>query len=308
MSFDGAWLESSIVQHSRLDLEVGAEPFPGLKLVQLRGRGGFADVWEARNEQDDPIALKFISANKTTTTVKEVKSLQAIQLLRHPNILRTDRVWCVGGYIVIAMELADASLLDVLDAYQAEYRTPIPQETLAPYMQQAASALDFLNAHAHSSEGRKVGYQHCDVKPSNMLLCGSTVKIADFGLAAPVVSMHNNYLKCGTLDFAAPEMHRGDLTDRSDQFSLAVSYYFLLTGKLPFPAPPDGFKRKYSYARPAPELGLVGRDERRVLERALDVVPERRWPTCSQFVNELEQARQATPSSATCIVVTATAR
>ena len=82
----------SFIVQTRLRLEVGAEPSPGLKLVQLRGRGGFAEVWEARNEQDVPIALKFISASKTTTTVKEVKSLQAIQLIRHPNILRMDRV------------------------------------------------------------------------------------------------------------------------------------------------------------------------------------------------------------------------
>src|SRR3979409_1808897 len=103
MSFDGAWLESSIVQHSRLDLERGSEPFPGLKLVQLRGRGGFAEVWEARNEKGEPIALKFISSDKTYSTVKEVKSLQALQQLRHPNLLLMHRVWSVPGYIVIAM-------------------------------------------------------------------------------------------------------------------------------------------------------------------------------------------------------------
>jgi serine/threonine protein kinase len=279
-----------------------------LKLEQLRGRGGFAEVWEARDEVNAPIALKFISASKTTTTVKEVKSLQAIQALRHPNILRTDRVWCVDGYIVIAMELADASLLDILDAYLAEYKTPIPHETLGPYMQQAASALDFMNAHTHDLDGRRVGYQHCDVKPSNMLLCDNTVKIADFGLVAPVTAMHNPYQKCGTLDFAAPEIHRGDLTDRSDQFSLAVSYYYLLTGSLPFPAPPDGFKRKYSYDRPAPDLTLVTRGERRVLERALDVVPERRWPSCKAFVKEFEKSRFDTPTPQVTTIVSIGAR
>lgn len=294
---------------TRLRLEVGAEPFPGYELVQLRGRGGFADVWEARDEKGQQIALKFISADKTTTTVKEVKSLQAIQQLKHPNILRTDRVWSVAGYIVIAMELADASLLDLLDAYQAEYKTALPPDVLGPFMQQAAAGLDFMNARVHQYEGRKVAFQHCDIKPSNMLLHGDKVKLADFGLSAAITAMHNPYQKCGTLDFAAPEIHRGDLTDRSDQYSLAVSYYYLRTGSLPFPAPPDGFQRKYSYTRPAPDLGLVGRAERRVLERALDNVPERRWPTCTLMVNELEVARSdmTTPiSSVGSIVVSAT--
>jgi serine/threonine-protein kinase len=293
----------------RLPLECGAEPFPGLRLVQLRGRGGFAEVWEARNQIGEPIALKFITSDKTTTTVKEVKSLQAIAQLRHPNLLRTERVWSAPGYIVIAMELAEASLLDLLDAYQAEYRTPIPTEILHPYMAQAAAALDFLNTRQHIYEGRKVGFQHCDVKPSNILLVGDTVKLADFGLSSPTTAMTNPYPKCGTLDFAAPEIHRGILTERSDQYSLAVSYYLLRTGAFPFPPPPEGFRRRYSYNRPAPDLSLVTRSERRILERGLDVQPERRWENCDVMVRELAYAQQYASGAVTAssIVVSSTA-
>jgi len=277
------------VQH-RLCLEAGSEPFPGLKLVQIRGRGGFAEVWEARNEQGQPIALKFISSDKTTTTVKEVKSLQSMQQLQHPNLLLTHRVWSVPGYIVISMELADASLLDLLEAYLAEYKTPIPPEVLAPYMTQVASGLDFMNCRRHMFEGRKVGFQHCDIKPSNLLVVGDEVKIADYGLSAPTFGTNNPYPKCGTLDFAPPEIHRGMLSERSDQFSLAVTWYYLRTGSFPFPPPADGFRRRHSYNRPAPDLGLVTRSERRILERALDVAPERRWDSCQVMVRELHYA------------------
>ena len=276
--------------HNRLDLQSGAEPFPGMKLMQLRGRGGFAEVWEARNKDGDRIALKFISSEKTTSTVKEVKSLQALQMLRHPSLLRTERVWSAPGYIVIAMELADASLLDLIDAYQAEYKSAIPPEILGPYMVQAAAGLDFMNSRQHPFEGRTVGFQHCDVKPSNMLLIGDQVKLADFGLSSAMISSSIPYAKCGTLDFAAPEIHRGILSDKSDQFSLAITYYYLRTGNFPFPPPPEGFRRRNSYARPAPDLGLVTRTERRILERALDVQPERRWSNCESLVHELNEA------------------
>lgn len=271
-------------------LEAGAEPFPGIRLTQPRGRGGFAQVWEARNEKDQPIALKFISAEKTTTTVKEVKSLQAIQLLHHPNLLRTERVWSAPGYIVIAMELADASLFDVHNAYQVEFKTSIPADILTPYMVQAAAGIDFLNARQHVFEGRKVGFQHCDIKPSNILLVGDTIKLADFGLSSMTVVMNNPYPRCGTLDFAAPEIHRGILSERSDQYSLAVTYYYLRTGSFPFPPPPDGFSRRNSYARPCPDLGLVSKSERRILERAFDVQPERRWENCTVMIRELNYA------------------
>lgn len=271
-------------------LRAGAEPYPGLKLVQLRGRGGFAEVWEAVDEQKNPIALKFISSSTTTSTVKELKSLEAIKMLRHSNLLRTERVWSVPGYIVIAMELAEASLLDLLDAYQEECHTPLPPEILFPYMTQAAAGLDFLNARKHPYDGRLVGFQHCDIKPSNILLIGETVKLADYGLSVPTAGMNTPYSKCGTLDFAAPEIHRGVLTERSDQYSLAVSYYYLRTGTLPFPAPPDSFQRKHSYNRPAPDLSQLTRSERRILERALDVRPESRWENCSVLVRELNYA------------------
>ena len=292
----------------RLRLEPGAEPFPGVKLIQLRGRGGFAEVWEAHNESGEPFALKCIAAEQTTTTVKEVKSLQALQQLRHPNLLLTHRVWCVPGYIVIAMELAEASLLDLLDAYQTEYKTPIPPEILAPYMTQVAAGLDFMNARRHLFEGRKVGFQHCDIKPSNMLVVGDRVKLADFGLSSPTTGPNNPYSKCGTLDFAAPEIHRGMLSEKSDQYSLAISWYYLRTGCFPFPPPVDGFRRRNSYSRPAPDLCQVSRSERRILERALDAQPERRWENCEVLTRELHYAwmyATGAGSSASSIVVTA---
>ncbi len=294
--------------HTRLCLQSGAEPFPGFKLVQLRGRGGFAEVWEAQNTDGSLIALKFISSDKTASTIKEVKSLQSMQMLQHPNLLLTHRVWSVPGYIVIAMELAEASLFDLLEAYLAEYKTPIPPDVLAPYMTQVAAGLDFMNARQHLFEGRKVGFQHCDVKPSNILVIGDTVKLADFGLSAPTSAANNPYAKCGTLDFAAPEIHRGILHEKSDQFSLAVSWYLLRTGCFPFPTPPNGFRRSYSYSRPTPDLSQISRSERRILERGLEVQPERRWENCEVLIRELHYAWVYAngPGSSSSIVVTAT--
>jgi serine/threonine protein kinase len=208
------------------------------------------------------------------------------------------------------MELAEASLFDLLDAYQAEYKTPIPPDILAPYMTQVAAGLDFMNARRHLFEGRKVGFQHCDVKPSNILVVGDLVKLADFGLSTPTTTMNNPYSKCGTLDFAAPEIHRGMLSEKSDQFSLAVSWYLLRTGCFPFPPPTDGFRRRNSYVRPAPDLSLISRSERRIVERALDVQPERRWESCEILVRELHFAwlySTGTGASSSSIVVSGTA-
>jgi serine/threonine protein kinase len=184
----------------RISLECGAEPFPGYRLRHLRGRGGFAEVWEAENAPGQRIALKFIKSQNTAATVREIKAVQTVQRLTHPHLVYIERVWSAPGYIVIAMELAEGSLLELLDAFQAEYRTPVEVKTLCRYLRQAALALDFLNTRQHQHEGKIVGIQHCDIKPSNILLVGEAAKLADFGLSTPTSSMLNQYQRSGTLE------------------------------------------------------------------------------------------------------------
>jgi len=278
---------------SRIRLEVGSEPFPGLKLLQLRGRGGFAEVWEARDQNGRTIAVKFMETRNSSSSVKEMRVIQAIQKLAHRHLIRINHVWSIPQYIVVAMELADGSLLDLLDAYQAEYKTPPPVELLLRYFRQAAEATDFLNARQHTFDGRTVSYMHCDVKPSNLLVVGDTVKLADFGLSTAIAAAKVPYSRAGTLDFAAPEIHGGNLAETSDQYSLAVSYYYLRTGILPFPTPGSRFKHDYTYKRPAPDLSGVGPAERWVLERALEMDPPARWPSCTAMMTAMTDTIKA---------------
>ena len=88
-------------------LEAGLEPFPGYHLRRLLGFGSFAEVWEAEAADGGRVALKFLPAERQNATPGELRSLQAVRQLLHPNLIRIGRVWCHLGYIVIAMELAD---------------------------------------------------------------------------------------------------------------------------------------------------------------------------------------------------------
>jgi serine/threonine protein kinase, bacterial len=271
----------------RIVLQSGCEPLPGFRLDQMIGKGGFAEVWEAHH-QNHKVALKFILSSNTTTTVKEIKSLSAIQKIDHPGLLQMDRISSIPGYIVISMELAEGSLFDLFEAFQTEYHAPIELKILLNYMSQLADTLDFLNKRQHVFEGRIAGFQHCDIKPSNLLLFGDIVKLADFGLCSATYAPLNPVLRMGTVDFAAPEVHRNILSEKSDQYSLAVTYYYLRTGRFPFP-PVDNnrFNRVHSYQRPLPDLSLVPGQEEEILARALDLTPERRWPDCVTMVSKI---------------------
>jgi serine/threonine protein kinase len=272
----------------------GMEPFPGFRLRELRGRGAFAEVWEALSSDGTSVALKFMTSASPSVAAREVRSIQAIRQLRHPGMIRIDQVWFQGGAIVVAMELADGSLLELLEAYQTEYGTNVPAQDLIPMLRQAADALDFLNARAHDHSGSKVAFQHCDIKPSNLLLVGETVKLADFGLSTALRSSSVPFPRCGTLDFVPPEVFQETLTDRSDQFALAVTWCYMRTARLPFPEPPGG-KFVKGYVRPQPDLRGLTESEQAVLRRALGPVPQDRWPSCTALIDALDQAM--TPSA-----------
>lgn len=271
-----------------MPLRPGLEPFPGHRLRQVLGRGAFSEVWEAETPNGSLVALKFMPCDNGLAAAKEIRSIQAIRQLSHPNLLHIDRVWSHLGYIVIAMEVADGSLLDLDRAYEEEIGGFIPAEQLCHYFTQVADALDFLNTRQHLVEGRRVAFQHCDIKPSNLLLFGDTVKVADYGLASPTTATLKFHRRAGTLDYAAPEVFQGRLSDWTDQYALAVSYCQLRGRRLPFRDTPTSFQRHY--VRPAPELDMLPERERPIVARALAPVPQDRWPTCREFVAQLARS------------------
>ncbi|HET6573274.1 MAG TPA: protein kinase [Fimbriiglobus sp.] len=266
--------------------EAGAVPLPGYKLVRLRGVGGFASVWEAKSEVGDTVALKFMSSSNAGTTARELRSLQAIQTLDHPNLLRIRQVWSLPGCIVIAMDLADASLLDLLELYIEEFERQIEPEKICNFLLQVAQALDFLNARRHRFEGRLVGLQHGDIKPNNVLLVGDSARLADYGLATPTSGPVTPCHRQGTAEYCPPEVFQGNLTEWSDQFSFAVTYHVLRTGTFPYPPPPPKDQLK-NYHRPEPDLSMISAPERPILARALSPIPQNRYPNCLELMTAL---------------------
>lgn len=268
-------------------LTAGLEPYPGFCLRQLLGRGGFGEVWEADAPGSETVALKFLPCDSSLSAAKEIRSIQAVRQFQHPNLIRIDQVWTQWGCIIVAMELADGTLLDLFEAYTQELHTPIPPEQACLYLSQAAEGIDFLNSRQHEIDGQRVGFQHCDIKPSNLLLFGETVKLADFGLASPTSAPLKAHRRAGTLDYTAPEVFQGRLSDWTDQYALGITYCLIRGGRLPFTDTPATFNRKY--LRPAPDLSMLTPGERPIVARSLNTAPQDRWPTCKDFIARLSQ-------------------
>src|SRR5581483_8210384 len=108
-----------------------------------------------------------------------------IRALDHPNLIRLIDVCASAKNLVLCMERADGNLDELRQAYREETGGNIPPEHLLELMDQAAAGLDYLaDLRLPGFNLTARGMQHCDVKPTNLLLMGDVLKIADFGLCA----------------------------------------------------------------------------------------------------------------------------
>jgi serine/threonine protein kinase len=269
-------------------LDAGSEPYPGYRLREFLGRGSFGEVWTAEAPSGRFVALKFMPCD-THGSTQELRTLQKIRQIQHGNLVQIDRVWCWARHLVVSMELAEGGLDDLLNIYRTEFGTPMGPEQVCYYLGQIATALDFLNARQHRVDGQLVAVRHCDVKPSNMLVFGTTVKLADFGLSVLASTSSQVHDRSGTPAYAAPEVFQGRINDRTDQYALAVSYCELRGGRLPFTDTPSSLQR--SYIRPRPDLSMVTETERPILHRALAPVGIDRWPSCNELIARLAECR-----------------
>src|SRR5437763_4251283 len=203
-----------------------SEPIPGYRLLEPLGQGGFGEVWKCEAPGGLHKAIKFVHGsdgllgNEPSGAEQELRALQHVKSIRHPFLLSMDRVEHVGGELVIVMELADRSLHDLLVEYRAAGKPGVPRAELLAYLAETAEVLDLMN--------QEHGLQHLDVKPRNLFLVCNHVKVADFGL----VNSLGGGVKIGAITplYAAPEVFLGQISPRSDQYSLAIVYQELLTG------------------------------------------------------------------------------
>ncbi|MGE3809891.1 MAG: protein kinase [Gemmataceae bacterium] len=280
----------------KLRPRTGWNPVRGYRLVEFLGRGGFGEVWKAVGPEGAPVALKFVPLDHPSAHV-ELRAVRMMKKVRHPQLLSMIGAWRVSGYLIIAMELAERSLMDRFDEARGQGLPGIPAAELLGFMRQAARGIDFLNEPRHAAAtGTKVGIQHKDINPHNLLLVSGQAKIADFGLAKFLAQTMISASGTMTPAYAAPEFFKGHATRWSDQYSLAVSYCLLRGGRLPF----EGRMARVmaGHLRERPDLFGLPACERPIVARALAKDPARRWKSCREFVEALANAKAAPKVSA----------
>jgi len=266
--------------------EAGAEPVPGYRLVERLGVGGAGEVWCAEGPGGLPVALKLVRLSCKLGD-RELDNLRILRAVRHPNLLAYFGAWTTDDLLIIGMELAECSLWDHFNRRSAKRLAGIPLSELLAIMGEVAKLVDFLHEPRHELDGKlHVAIHHGDIKPQNIMLLGGGVKVADFGLSC----LYDQYAKIRTQDgltypYAAPEMFRRQVSDHSDQYSLAVTYCVLRGGRLPFVGPPASVM--YGHLFEPPDLSMLPVPEQPIVHRALAKDAAERWPNCRQFIEAL---------------------
>jgi TPR repeat protein/predicted Ser/Thr protein kinase len=256
------------------------------------GRGAMGIVYEAK----DPligrhVALKVLrldtaeSSNLQFLTDCLFREAQSGGRLSNPGIVTIFDVGQEGSEAFIAMELVEGQTLqDILSA-----SPNWDWSKVLDVLKQSAAALDY----AHQR-----GIVHRDIKPANIMLDhNGTVKIADFGIARITATplQTATAIALGTPTYMSPEQIQIRKVDcRSDQFSLAVVAFELLTGTRPFQADSiASLAHQIVYDDPPSASALNPRLPKAIdkpLRRGLAKEPAHRFDSCSQLVDALDLA------------------
>ena len=271
-------------------------PLKGYRLIERLGRGGFGEVWKAEAPGGFFKAVKFvfgdtesIDEDESRPALQEEKALHRVKSIRHPYILSLERFDKIDGQLIIVMELADKNLWDRFRECRAQQLPGVPREELLGYLDEAAEALDLMNDHYN--------IQHLDVKPQNLFLMYNHVKVADFGLAKVFEGARGTITGGVTPVYAGPETFEGYVSRFTDQYSLAICYQELLTGRRPF----EGSNTKQlvmQHLNAPPDVSSLPAGERAVVARALSKKPDDRWGSCAELARALRGARGGAGSGA----------
>jgi serine/threonine-protein kinase len=208
-----------------------ASPFPAAGRYEIQaeiGRGGMGVVYRARDTRLDRIvALKRLShhlRDNPRAVALLLQEARSAASLNHPNIVTVYDVDHDDDAYFITMELMDGQPLDAV----IRRRGKLTSKAAAWVGHHAATGL----AYAHERH-----IVHRDVKTANLFITRArSLKIMDFGLAKVVEEVRRRAsLIAGTPSYMAPEQAQGiEVDGRADLYSLGVTLFEALTGKLPF--------------------------------------------------------------------------
>ncbi len=264
------------------------DPIGKYQIVKELGRGATSTVYLAIDSfNDQQVALKLFNAQilEGGTSGKAFRKLLLTEAslagkLSHPHIVKIYDAVMEGDVNYMVMEYIEG---ETLEKY-GEVDNLLSLSRVAEIVYKCCKALEYAQYQ---------GIIHRDIKPANILIRGdSDIKISDFGSAVVESQQTTQVSGVGSPAYMSPEQIREQtLTHQTDIYSLGVTMYRLLTGKLPYEAA-NNYSMIYQIMNFDPPLPSVFRPE---LPAALDAIVVRaickdvaqRYQTWDEFARDL---------------------
>ena len=262
------------------------------QVVRALGVGGLGAVYQVKHLISGRFeAMKVLLAERPEspeTAERFHREIRVLASLNHPNIASLHNAFYHGDQLVMIMEFVEGQTLSSLSR-----KGPIAVNRSANWISQVLSALNVAHA---------AGITHRDIKPSNIMLTQEgTVKLLDFGIAYSEESTHLTKagLIIGTVNYMSPEQFSGGrVTALSDIYSVGVTLYELLTGRLPIVGSSTfDIMNGHLYTIPPSAKSLnpnLPEFLSRAAERALAKDPSKRFASANEFRNALQYPMQET--------------
>lgn len=262
------------------------------EVLSKLGEGGSCVVFLARPlDQDGLVAMKVLkNSNEVNQKVVDrlIREVHVASMLHHPNIVQVLDSGSKDGYYYIIMEYVEGETLR--QKILTEQYLPVGEALRI--IEQVAQGL----AAAHNQN-----FVHRDIKPDNIMIDQEGVpKIADFGLAkGKAIDVHITQTGqiVGTPYYMSPEQAQtSSLDHRSDIYSLGVTFYYILTGRVPFEGTtPIEIILKHISTQPAPIRDLnskVPPGLARIIHKMMAKSKEQRYQNALDLLDDLKKLKE----------------
>jgi serine/threonine protein kinase len=287
----GETLFSFLSDSQRNEGALAGQKLAGYHLLARIGIGGMGEVYKATQiSLGRKVALKILAPELTadpTYVQRFLSEARAAARLNHPNIIGVHEVGEDNGIYYLSMEFIEGgSVQDLISGENKKLDSLRTTEIIV----QGARALQYAE---------KAGIVHRDIKPDNLMLTSTgEVRLADLGIAKRLnVNGKADQAEgvFGSPHYMAPEQARGlPLDHRADLYSLGITFYRMLTGKLPFTGKDAReIMEKQVFDPPEPLHKLepnLAPSIYYVMDRLLRKRPAERYPSATALIADLERA------------------
>lgn len=292
----------------------------GYRIVSEVGEGGMGKVYLAESafltEYKQQVAIKtltgYATSERQAALLRELFIREAnLQVqFKHPHIVSVIQFAVEGDQHFLILEYMPGyqhkgrRISNV--AEMISYETgPIPHKRALKIFVHALDAMQYAHNFKYRWEGEeRIGIVHRDIKPANLLMLDAeTVKISDFGIVkVQQTKTVTQKLTPGTSAYMSPEAILGpqqfglaELDARSDIYSLGVTLYEMLAGRLPFAPDPNtspdiSMRRKHISEEPPPPSAYypgIPKQLDEIVLRALAKRPDQRYQSAEEFKNAI---------------------